>query len=79
MPKDERKTSEPKGVYCLRNLSEYNAAQIARGNGTMWVDENVLTNAVESGARKRARPCVYAETVIQMLLGLKQSFRCGEP
>jgi Transposase DDE domain len=75
MRKDERETSEPKGVYRLRNWSEYNAGLIARGNVTMWIDESVLTNAVESGARKRGRPCIYADAVIQMLLGLKQVFR----
>lgn len=72
MRKDERKTSEPKGVYRSRNRSEYNAGLIARGNVTMWIDESVLTKAIESGARRRGRPCIYADAVIQMLLGLKQ-------
>jgi hypothetical protein len=71
MRKDERKTSELKGVYRVRNWSEYNAGLIARGNVTMWIDESVLTNAVESGARKRGRPYIYADAVIQMLHGLK--------
>jgi hypothetical protein len=66
-----RKTSDPEGVYRVRNWSEYNTGLIARGNVTMWIDESVLTNAVESGARKRGRPCVYADAAIQMLLGLK--------
>ncbi|MFL9998173.1 IS5 family transposase [Paraburkholderia sediminicola] len=75
MRKDERKTSEPKGVYRVRNWSEYNSGLIARGNVTMWIDESVLTNAIESGARRRDWPCVYADTVIQMLRGFKQVFR----
>lgn len=41
MRKDERKTSEPKGVYRVRNWPEYNAGLIERGNVTMWIDEGV--------------------------------------
>jgi hypothetical protein len=37
MHKGERETS--KGVYRVRNWSEYNAGLIARGNVTMWIDE----------------------------------------
>jgi hypothetical protein len=29
----------------------------------------------DAGAARRGRPCVYADAVIQMLLGLKQVFR----
>jgi Transposase DDE domain len=76
MRKDERKTSEPKGTYRIRNWPEYNAGLIARGDVTMWIDDSVLTNAAESGdTRKRGRPCLYTDAVIQMLLGLKQVFR----
>lgn len=75
MRKDERKTSEPKGVYRIRNWPEYNAGLIERGNVTMWIDEHELTNPAASAARKRGRPCLYADVVIQMLLGLKQVFR----
>jgi hypothetical protein len=40
----------------------------------MWIDEHELTNPAASAARKRGRPCIYADAVIQMLLGLKQVF-----
>ena len=75
MRKDERKTREPKGTYRVTNWPEYNAGLIARGDVTMWIDANVLTYATEPGAGKRGRPCIYADAVIQMLLGLKQVFR----
>jgi Transposase DDE domain len=75
MRKDKRKTSEPKGVYRVRNWPEYNAGLIERGNVTMWIDEGVLTNPAASAARRRGRPCIYADAAIQMLLGLKQVFR----
>src|ERR1700738_4128033 len=75
MRKAKRKASEPKGVYRVRNWPEYNAGLIERGNVTMWIDESVLTNPAASAARRRGRPCIYADAAIQMLLGLKQVFR----
>lgn len=75
MRKDKRKTSEPKGVYRLRNWPEYNAGLIGRGNVTMWIGEGVLTDPAASAIRKRGRPRVYTCTTIHMLLALKQVFR----
>ena len=75
MRKDERSTSEPKGVYRVRNWSHYNAGLIARGNITMWINEDDLIVPPNSTTRQRGRPCLYADAVIQMLLGLKQVFR----
>ncbi|HKR40738.1 MAG TPA: IS5/IS1182 family transposase, partial [Paraburkholderia sp.] len=51
---------EPKGAYRVRNWPEYNSGLVALGNVAMWIDEGVLTNAAEPGARKRGRPCIYA-------------------
>lgn len=51
MLNNERKAHEPKGVYRVRNLSEYNAGLIARGNVAIWINESVLTDA--DGARKQ--------------------------
>ncbi|TFE36715.1 IS5 family transposase [Paraburkholderia dipogonis] len=75
MRKDERKASEPKGVYRVRNWPEYNTGLIARGDVTMWIGEGVLTQALDAGPSRRGRPCVYSDAVIQMLLGLKQVYR----
>ncbi|WP_176072337.1 IS5 family transposase [Paraburkholderia mimosarum] len=75
MRKDERKASEPKGAYRVRNWREYNAGLIARGDVTMWIDESVLTQVSEAGPTRRGRPRVYSDAAIQMLLGLKQVFQ----
>ncbi|RKE39656.1 DDE family transposase [Paraburkholderia sp. BL23I1N1] len=74
MRKDERKASEPKGVYRVRNWREYNTGLISRGDVTMWIDESVLVPVSEAGPARRGRPRVYSDAVIQMLLGLKQVF-----
>ena len=75
MRKDERKASEPKGAYRVRNWREYNAGLIARGDVTMWIDESVLTQVSDAGPTRRGRPRVYSDAAIQMLLGLKQVFQ----
>lgn len=74
MRKDERKASEPKGAYRVKNWREYNAGLIARGDVTMWIDESVLTQLSEAGLTRRGRPRIYSDAAIQMLLGLKQVF-----
>ncbi|TCK84024.1 IS5 family transposase [Paraburkholderia sp. BL9I2N2] len=74
MRKDERRASEPKGVYRVRNWREYNTGLIARGDVTMWIDESVLTQVSEAGPTRHGRPRVYSDAAIQMLFGLKQIF-----
>ena len=74
MRKDERKASEPKGVYRVRNWQEYNTGLIARGDVTMWIDQSILTQGSEAGPTRRGRPPVYSDAAIQMLLSLKQVF-----
>ena len=74
MRKDERKASEPKGAYRVKNWREYNAGLTARGDVTMWIDEIVLRQVSEAGLARRGRPRVYSDAAIQMLLGLKQVF-----
>ncbi|MGF6962519.1 IS5 family transposase [Paraburkholderia youngii] len=74
MRKDERKASEPKVVYRVRNWREYNTGLIARGDVTMWIDQSILTHGSEAGPTRRGRPPVYSDGAIQMLLSLKQVF-----
>lgn len=74
MRKDERKASEPKGLYRVRNWREYNTGLIARGDVTMWIDQSILTQGSEAGPTRRGRPTVYSDAAIQMLLSLKQVF-----
>ncbi|WP_316157375.1 IS5 family transposase [Cupriavidus sp. BIC8F] len=75
MRKDKRQQSEPKAVYRVRNWAQYNAGLIARGDVTVWIDQDLLQAVPEAGVPKRGHPLVYTDAVIQMLLGLKQVFR----
>ena len=76
MRKDEQQRQEPKYKYRVKNWPAYNAGLIARGDVvTIWMEPDLWQRGAEAGAVKRGRPCVYADAVIQMLLGLKQVFR----
>jgi hypothetical protein len=75
MRKDKQQQQEPKGKYRVKNWPAYNAGLIARGDVTIWMEQDLWQRGTEVGAVKRGRPCVYADAVIQMLLGLKQVFR----
>lgn len=75
MRKDEQQRQEPKGKYRVKNWSAYNAGLIARGDVTIWMGRDLWQRGADAKAVKRGRPRVYADAVIQMLLGLKQVFR----
>jgi hypothetical protein len=71
MCEDKRKSRQPKGVYRVKNRSEYNAGLIARGSLTMWVDESALTSGSEAKPVARGRPQVCSDILIQALLTLR--------
>src|SRR3954452_12889317 len=62
------KTKTP---YRLRNWSAYNAALIARGSLTLWVDEEALKAWRYSGPTQRGAQYVYAEAAITCVLTLR--------
>jgi hypothetical protein len=75
MRKDEQQQQEPKGKYRVKNWPAYNAGLIGRGDVTIWMGRDLWQPSAEADAVRRGRPRVYADAVIQMLLGLKQVFR----
>jgi hypothetical protein len=75
MRKDEQQRQEPEGKYRVKNWPAYNAGLIARGDVTIWMERDLWQPGAEADAVRRGRPRVYADAVIQMLLGLKQVFR----
>lgn len=75
MRKDEQQRQEPKGRYRVNNWPSYNAGLIARGDVTIWMERDLWQRGAEAEGVKRGRPRLYADAVIQMLLGLKQVFR----
>jgi hypothetical protein len=75
MRKDKQQRQEPKGKYRVKNWPAYNAGLVARGDVTIWMERDLWQRDTEAGVAKRGRPCLYADAVIQMLLGLKQVFR----
>src|SRR3954451_11522800 len=62
------KTKTP---YRLRNWSAYNAALIARGSLTLWVDEDAVTAWRYTGPTQRGAQYVYADAAIKCVLTLR--------
>lgn len=75
MRKNEQQWQELKGKYRVKNWRSYNAGLIARGDVTIWMKRDLWQRGTEADVVKRGRPRLYADAVIQMLLGLKQVFR----
>jgi hypothetical protein len=65
MRKDYRKSQEPRGVYRVRNWSEYNAGLIARSGLTMWIHESAFTSVSEAKPATHCRPQVYPDALIR--------------
>jgi hypothetical protein len=74
MHKDKRKSHDPKGVYRVRNWSEYNAGLIARGSLTMWVHESAFMSGSAAKPAKRGRPQIFSDRLIQTLLTLNHVY-----
>ncbi|XDJ35182.1 MAG: IS5 family transposase [Burkholderia sp.] len=74
MRKDIHKKGEPKARYRVRNWAACNEGLINRGNVTIWIDEAVLAR-IPDAIPTRGRPCLYGDTLIQTLLGVKTVYR----
>ncbi|MEX3592620.1 MAG: transposase, partial [Burkholderia sp.] len=75
MRKGIHKKGEPKARYRVRNWAAYNnEGLINRGNITIWIDEAVLARIPDT-IPTRGRPCLYDDTLIQALLGVKTVYR----
>src|SRR2546430_3840181 len=60
-----------KTQYRIRNWSAYNAALVARGSLTLWVDEAALKAWRYTGPTQRGAQYVYAEAAITCVLTLR--------
>src|SRR2546422_11408340 len=60
-----------KTQYRIRNWSAYNAALVARGSLTLWVDEEAVKAWHYTGPTQRGAQYVYAEAAITCMLTLR--------
>src|SRR5882762_10278513 len=60
-----------KTQYRIRNWSAYNAALIARGSLTLWVDEEAVRAWRYTGPTQRGAQYLYAEAAISCMLTLR--------
>lgn len=62
--------------YRVRNWSSYNQALVARGDVTLWFDQDTTQGWYWSGAPTRAgNPLVYGDAAIQCALALRDPHR----
>ena len=64
-----------KTQYRVRNWTKYNAALVARGSLTLWVDEEAVAAWQYTGPKQRGAQYVYAEAAIQCVLTLRVVYR----
>ena len=60
-----------KTPYRVRNWAKYNAALIARGSLTLWVDKEAVAAWQYTGPRQRGAQYVYAKAAIECVLTLR--------
>lgn len=61
--------------YRTTNWAEHNAASMARGSLSVWLDKELQWTALSSGTR--GRNSIFSDAAIQFCLGIKCSF--GQP
>jgi Transposase DDE domain len=65
-----------KGVYKIRNWSEYNKALVRRGSITLWFDDESIAGWwAEHNPDKLGAPYLYSDTAVLCALTLKEVFR----
>ncbi len=74
-PAKRDQAEQRKAQYRVTHWPEYDRALVARGNLTVWFDDDCLRNDWHPAPTgRRGGPCRYSEVAIQTLLTLKVLF-----
>jgi IS5 family transposase len=71
----KRPRTKRKRQYRIRNWSDYNAALVARGSLTLWVDEQAVRSWLAVATGQPGRPCTYSDTAVQCMALLSCVYR----
>ena len=75
MPKPKRDTrSRRKGLYRVRNWSEYDKALVERGSITIWLSEDFEKVWCYRGPTQAGGQYDYSERAIEIMLSVKNVF-----
>lgn len=72
--KVDKKENKSKDKYRVTNWSDYNKSLVNRGNISIWIEEEALSNWYYEGSSQQGSQYVYSDQCIECLLGLKAVF-----
>jgi len=65
---------QKKDKYRVTNWSSYNKSLVRRGNRSIWIEEEAISNWYYEGPSQKGGQYEYSDTCIECLLGLKVVF-----
>ena len=74
MSKHTTTHSRQKGLYRVKNWSEYEKALVQRGSITFWMSEDFEKTWLHAGEKQRGSQFDYSDTAIQVMLTVKEVF-----
>lgn len=74
MPKRKQTQSRRKGLYRVRNWSEYDRALVQRGSITFWLSGDFEQTWLYHGEKQRGSQFDYSDKAIEIMLTLKEVF-----
>ena len=75
MPKQNKKPqSRQKGLYRVKNWSEYDKALVQRGSITFWMSDDFEKTWMYTGEKQRGSQFEYSDQAILVMLTVKEVF-----
>lgn len=74
MPKQKRTQSRQKGLYRVRNWSEYEKAMVQRGSIIFWLSVDFEQTWLYTGEKQRGSQFDYSDKAIEIMLTIKEVF-----
>ena len=74
MPKQKRTQSRRKGLYRVRNWSEYEKGLVRRGSIIFWMTDDFEQTWLYTGKKQRGSQFDYSNKAIEIMLTIKEVF-----
>lgn len=74
MPKQKKTPSRQKGLYRVKNWSEYDKAMVERGSITFWLSDDFEKTWRHTGEKQRGSQFDYSDQAILVMLTVKEVF-----
>lgn len=74
MPKQKRTQSRQKGLYRVKNWTEYDTALVKRGSITFWIGDGIEKKWLYAGKKQRGSQFDYTDQAILIMLTVKEIY-----